>query len=668
MKQQNSMKKFYRIVFPVIFLPLFLHSQHDAEEEALYKTELRRYQMRTAHLSKISSTKEDLDVKYYKLNVRIADQKGYLSGEVTTLAVVRDAAITNAVFDLSSPLSVDLAFVDGVKASSVSSSTTVSITLPRTYTQGETLTIQLIYSGYPPYTGLGSYTDGTASDNTRWVYTLSEPYGARDWWPCIDHPTDKADSIDIWITCSENLLAVTNGKLVETVQNNDATKTYKWKHRYPIASYLVSVTIGNFSSFSDWYKYSAADSMEIVNYVLSTIGSTSPSYRSNAALTVKMMEIFSAMFGQYPFIKEKYGHAQFGWSGGMEHQTLTSLGSYSFSEATMAHELVHQWFGDMITCRTWRDLWLNEGFAQYFECVWREKMYGISAYRTRIAQRLTNAKNAVGTVYVQDTANVNNLFAGSRVYDKGASVLHMLRHVLGDSLFFAAIYAYAHDSTLMYGTAATPHFQYWCEQVSGKDLDWFFTEWIYGEKYPKYTYTHVVDSSANGFTSKVRITQTTGTNNPAFFTMPIDLKFSASGWDTTVTVFNNAADQTFEIPLSRRATAAAFDPDVWILRDVTFNPAGVLAGQLPQKFVLKQNYPNPFNPKTTISFTLQGSGFATLKVFDLLGREIGELVNEEKDAGEYSVQWDASHVPSGVYMYRLQFGSSTQSRKMMLVK
>lgn len=662
------MKNFYSLSISILLLTSFLYSQHDAEDEALFKSEGAKHRLLYSYLAERTVAREDIDVTYYRLNIRIAEQKGFLRGDVVTRAIVCDSALTEVMFDLVNALTVDSVFVDGTKTTFLSAAKTITITLPKTYNVGDTMTTQVYYNGYPPYSGLGSYSDVTASDMTRWVYTLSEPYGARDWWPCIDHPTDKADSIDIWITCEQNLIGVSNGRLVETVLNGDGTKTYKWRHRYPIASYLVSVTIGNFSSFSDWYKYSPTDSLEIVNYVLSNIGSTSPSYRTNAALTVKMMEIFSAMFGRYPFIKEKYGHAQFGWSGGMEHQTLTSLGSNAFTEGTIAHELVHQWFGDMITCRTWPDLWLNEGFAQYFEAVYRERMYGASAYWSRMSGRLSSAKTAVGTLYVQDTANVSNLFAGSRVYNKGAAVLHMLRHVLGDSLFFASIYAYANDPKLRYATAATADFQFWCEQISGRDLDWFFNQWVFGEKYPKYTYSYSIDSTAGGYLAHVRIKQTTGTTNPSFFTMPIDVKFAATGWDTMVTLFNNSADQTFTIPLSRRATSMALDPNEWILRDATFSPAGVDLVSAPHAFELRQNYPNPFNPTTTILFTLDKSGFVLLNVYDVLGRKVATLVNEEKKAGDYAVQWNASDVPAGVYMYRLQSGSITQSRKMMLVK
>lgn len=648
------MKNHSVLLFSSLFISFILHAQDDTREfEALRNAEAQRYQFLSRYLNKASVTKPVINVKYYRLNIRIADQKNYVRGDVTTISTVLEQALNEVSYDLFNASTVDSAFVDSAKVSSTSTTNTISLLLPRTYHAGDTLTTQVYYHGSPPHTGLGSYTDSARTDGTRWIFTLSEPYGARDWWPCIDHPSDKADSIDIWITCNQNYLAVTNGRLIQTLQNGDGTKTYKWKHRYPIASYLVSVTIGNFNSFSDWYKYTSTDSMEVVNYVLPNIATTSPTYRASAALTPRMLQIFSSLFGPYPFLKEKYGHAQFGWSGGMEHQTLTSLGSSAFTEATIAHELVHQWFGDMITCRTWPDLWLNEGFAQYFECVYREKQYGMSSYWSRISTRLASAKTASGTLYVQDSANVNNLFASSRVYNKGASVLHMLRHVLGDSIFFASIKSYASDPKLMYRTASTSDFRASCEITSGRDLGWFFNEWVFGERYPKYSYSYFIAPEAGEFRSTVRIQQTTGTANPVFFTMPVDLKFHATGWDSTVTVLNNAADQTFQIHLSRKPDTVQFDPEGWILKDVTKLSGAIEDGRLPQRFELLQNYPNPFNPTTTFRFSIQTRSRVRLRIYDILGRLAEEISNDELEAGQYLRTWEA-HLPSGLYFYRLE--------------
>jgi aminopeptidase N len=657
------------LIFLLYFCPHYaVRPQTDAGLNDLRASELQRYAKHFRASRAISASSKNVDVHYYKLNIRIADEPRFIRGDVTSIVRVIDSNISAVTFDLVSALLVDSAIVNGVRSPVTSAPQNITITLPSAFHTGDIVTIQIFYHGNPSFSGLGSYTDSTDLEGNRWVFTLSQPYGSRDWWPSIDHQSDKADSIDIWITCDQHLIGVTSGKLVETIQNSDNTKTYRWKHRYPIATYLVAVTIGKFTSYSDWYKHSPADSLEIVNYVLSTIGMTAPNYRTNSARTKQMLEIYSPIFGPYPFLKEKYGHVEYGWGGGMEHQTLSSIGSYTFSEPVIAHELVHQWFGNMITCRSWSDLWLNEGFAEYFEAVYRERMYGQPAYWQRITSYYAQSKSTTGTLHISDTSDAEHVFNDGRVYYKGAAVLHMLRHVLGDSIFFASINAYATDPTLKYGTASTADFQHWCELVSGRDLDWFFAEWIYGERYPKYTYSASFDSADNGFSATVRITQTTGTTNPSFYTMPIDLKFSAGEWDTTVIIFNNSAEQTFHIPLPRKASFAAFDPHGWILRDLTHLPASVQRTDPPQSFQLQQNYPNPFNPVTTIRFSIPMRSHVTLKVFSILGSEVKRLAEGIHDPGMHDVYFDASSLASGVYYYSLTSGTYSQIRKMVVVK
>jgi aminopeptidase N len=646
----------------------------NAEFEALRQGEMQRYVALAGYLKNAVAGTPSIDVSYYKLNIRAADQQNFLSGDVIAVSSVIDPSLTAIEYDLTNTMHVDSVLVDGTPASCTADVSTIRITTPKTYHAGDRVMTRVYYHGYPSHTGLGSYSDSLRADGTRWIFTLSEPYGARDWWPCIDHPMDKADSADISITCSGQLLAVTNGKLIGTIQNADGTKTYNWKHRYPIASYLISATIGNFTTFSDWYKYSPTDSMEVVNYVLPTVDRPLSSYRLGAGLTPRMLEIYSALFGQYPFIKEKYGHAEFGWGGGMEHQTLTSLGTRAFSETTIAHELAHQWFGDMITCRTWPDLWLNEGFATYFESVYREKQYGTAAYVERMAERDGDAKNARGTLSVQDTADVNNLFASSRVYNKGSWVLHMLRHTVGDSFFFASIYAYAHDPAVRYGTASTADLRAVFERTTGRDLGWFFDEWVYGEKFPTYTCQYFPAQHGSDVVTTLTIGQTTGTTNPVFFTMPIDLRFASSGWDTTVTVWNDAPNQTFEIRMTHWPDTVQIDRNNWLLKYATVKQivVGVQRTEQPQTFFLAQNYPNPFNPTATISFGVAERSIVSIRIYDILGREAATVFEGEKPAGSYSVPLDARALSSGVYLYRMtaQHGRSifSETKRLVVVK
>ncbi len=340
----------------------------------------------------------------------------------------------------------------------------------------------------------------------------------------------------------------------------------------------------------------------------------------------------------------------------MEHQTMTSTGSYD--ETIVAHELAHQWFGDMITCGSWADLWLNEGFATYLAGVYFEAAYGAMPYYNYMTTKLNSAKTAVGTLYVQDTANVTNLFAGSRVYNKGASVLHMLRHVLGDSAFFASLRSYAADTAVRFGAATTADFRRACETVSGTDLGYFFDQWVYGEKFPTYRYGWTWSFTPVGYAAYLRIVQTTGTTNPATFTMPLDVRIAGAGRETTMVVVDSLPEQDFTFLIPVEPTSVRIDPGRWVLRNLDSVSYALLdvaaAGTVPERPFLLQNYPNPFNPSTTIGYGVSARSSVRLTVFNILGEAVARLFDGERGPGEYESAWNASGRPTGVYVVELQ--------------
>jgi hypothetical protein len=350
----------------------------------------------------------------------------------------------------------------------------------------------------------------------------------------------------------------------------------------------------------------------------------------------------------------------------MEHQTMTS--TITFEENTIAHELAHQWFGDLITCANWQSLWLNEGFAVYSEAVYREAMYGVDEYWKHINERMSNALNAKGTLFVQDTSVVRELFDNNRVYSKGASVLHMLRHVLGDSVFFRSLRSYVADPRLRYSTATTEDFRRVCESVSGKQLGYFFDEWVYGEKFPQYTYQWKAQPSSTGYDVTVAIGQATHTTNPSFFTMPVDFRLSTGTWDTTVVLFHTHNGQQFTISVSHNPTNALLDPDHWILREI---PESELP--LPLTVELDQNYPNPFNAGTSIVFRLPNRANVELKIYTILGQEVATLVNERQEAGFHKVSWSGTNdqgrlLSTGVYFCRLTASSHVLTKKVIVLR
>ncbi|MFA6457493.1 MAG: M1 family aminopeptidase [Bacteroidota bacterium] len=639
-------------LFPFVIV-VFLHT---AFSQSHYISEYEKiiFSNRQSAVNTLSSSW--FDVTYYKLDLNISLQPNILRGCITISGkcLLQNAQVLT--LDISNALRVDSVIVNGVSVLVVQQSSSFGVTLDHQYQQGEKLSLDIYYQGTPAATGFGSFAFNE-HNGVPWIYTLSEPYGARDWWPCKNTPSDKADSADIIVTCDSTFKVGSQGILVSVVNNGNGTSTHHWKERYPISSYLISVAMTNYFQFSNWFRYSPTDSMEILNYVL-------PEHQASALQslpkTVDMLSIFSNIFGQYPFIKEKYGHAEFP-GGGMEHQTMTSLGR--FDEDIVAHELAHQWFGDMITCRSWSDLWLNEGFAEYSAGLYFEKKYGIGSYRNYMNPLLQIAQSAKGILGLPDTTNVSLLFNFSLMYAKGASVLHMLRHVMGDSVFFKAIHAYANDPSLQYSTAVTKDFQNVCESVSNTNLDYFFQEWVYGMNSPTYVLTWDWRSAGDSSELTIDVKQQTGRTSPSYFTMPLDVHISTGGWDTTVILFNNAQEQTFRIPFRTHPLSVTLDPGGWIL-------CRVISGNdvLPSEFVLEQNYPNPFNNATSIQYKVPRREHVSLKIYDVLGRIVSTLVDIRQDPGYYEYHWTAENLSSGIYFCRLKAGDVLRERKMVLLR
>lgn len=602
------------------------------------------------------------DVKYYKINLAVTTAD--IAGSVTIKAVPVDASLNSFYLDLHDSLIVDSVKSEGIILSAIHDSSKIKVNLDRSFSVDEEFEVEVFYHGVPPNTGMGSFDFDVNPSGKPMISTLSEPYGASDWWPCKNTPADKADSSDVWITCSSDLIAVSNGRLEDVVQDGN-NKTYKWKNSYPIAQYLISLAISDYAEYKQYYKYSETDSMPVVHYIFPSKLASVKQYLDK---TVNMLEVFSEKFGEYPFIREKYGHAQFKWSGGMEHQTVTSIGY--FDTGIIAHELAHQWFGDKITCRDWQHIWLNEGFATYSEGIYFEEVYGKSAYNEFVDHEMNQARQARGTLYVENINSVDEIFNSARSYSKGAMVLHMLRGIVGDSVFFDILKTYANDPSVAYGTAATEDFQAIAERVCGYSLDYFFKEWVYSSGYPKYNYswTAAKQESGNSIVD-ITIAQTQGN----FFTMPVKVKIITAEGDTIYnTLFNNAQNQKFSLNVQGTPNKIVFDPDNNIMKTVVITGVdeeepGLLS------FKLEQNYPNPFNPETKIKFSISSHTSAVqipveLKIYDAIGNEVSTLINREMAPGEYEIIFNGAELASGIYLYKLIAGENVQSRKMVLMK
>ena len=308
----------------------------------------------------------NFDVKYYRCEWEVDPAIRYIKGIVTVYYIT--TSTTNFIaLDLMSPLVTDSVKQHNVLLTKSQANNTLTINFPGNVNSGTFDSVSIYYQGVPPNTGFGSFVQSTHA-GIPVMWSLSEPYGSRDWWPCKNGLDDKADSIDIFIINPIAYKAASNGLLQSQTPVSTGTKllTY-WKHRYPIASYLICFAVTNYVVFNR--------TVNLTNGILPMqtfcYPEDSTSFSNGTINTLDAMQLYDTTFGPYPFMNEKYGHVQFGWGGGMEHQTATFV--VNISESLCAHELGHQWFGDKVTCGSWKDIWLNEGFATHLASIYNEK-------------------------------------------------------------------------------------------------------------------------------------------------------------------------------------------------------------------------------------------------------------------------------------------------------
>lgn len=604
---------------------------------------------------------ENVDAVYYRLNLSLNYSTKYLVGDAIVNLKAKNS-LSSCFLDLNSVLKVDSIKVAGKKISFTHANNRLDITLPQPLAAGQVVSLNIYYQGLPATSGFGSFSFGLINQNkSQAMWSLSEPYGSRDWFPCKDNPADKADSSDVWITAPSYFVSVSNGTLQNVVTNNNGTKTYRWKNRYPIAPYLISVACSNYTQYNNYFKYSATDSMLVSHYVQPD--NLTATNKQNLSQTPVMLKVFSEKFGPYPFLKEKYGHAECGFSGGMEHQTCSSMGSYG--QSLIAHELTHQWFGDKITCQSWEHIWLNEGFATYGEAVWQEYLGGKTAYNTFIQNQATRAKNATGSIFVQNVNSVSEIFNSSRTYAKGSMVLHMLRGIVGDDKFYQILRNYT-ASKLAYGAATTEDFQSIAEATMGQKLDYFFKEWIYGTGFPTYRFGWTYEQKPNNtYRINLTIKQNERSTSPAFFTMPIPIQIKTPIQDTTVVVFNNQLEQFFNIDVKGLPNNITLDADNWILKSIDTTPLITAIEDIPQENSFKV-YPNPATEQFTVQFKLKLPARVNVKMIDLNGQVVRLLANDIFPVGTHIIKTTLLNIPSGSYIIHYEKQGEVLTQKLVV--
>jgi aminopeptidase N len=563
----------------------------------------------------LSLASDNFTVHYYRCNWNIDPALRYISGSVTSYFTIT-ASADQITYDLTNKLFVDSIIFHAEKISySQTTSNTLVINFPFPLSQDANDSLSIFYHGVPDDDSVfkGSFVQ-SVHDNIPVLWTLSEPYGAAAWWPCRNGLDDKADSIDIYITHPAQYRASSNGVLTDSIKNGNNITTH-YNHRYPIASYLVAIAVTNYSVFTT--SVSANNiSIPVIQYVYPE---SLQDFESRTYLFLNALKLFSSNFGTYPFYKERYGQTQFGYGGGMEHQTNSFVSGTS--ENLMVHELAHQWFGDKVTCGSWQDIWLHEGFATWMADLFYTEKLDTAYYVPYVNYDLNKIIAAPGgSVWVDDTTNVDRIFDSRLSYSKGAFLLRMLRWTIGDSAFFKGLNGYLDDPQLAFGFARTTDLQHHLEQTSGIDLNYFFNQWFYGQGFPIFSVQWYQEFS----TGKLYVQVDETTSDPSsinFFNvkLPLQLVYNNSG--KTITVNCDYNHKQFVLPNPGfTITKIVVDSDKYLIsaNDTAFENQNAFATLLEQSQHVITVIPNPV--KDVANIVLNNiSGNTTLQLFSMKG-------------------------------------------------
>ena len=571
------MNKRLVIILGFMLIGFYSHSQERPEHSGAYYCHHKKSSAVQAPVMTDNSAYNVLhsfDVLKYTLNLNLFTcyfppyPKNFRASVIIRLKA--DSSISSIKLNaVSSSLIIDSVRMAG--SNHIQTGDILTVTLDRTYLPGEIAEVKIYYrhqdvSDYAFFTGNGI------------LFTDCEPEGARKWFPCWDKPSDKA-LFDLTAKVPATVKFASNGKLTDSTFNGD-TLIYHWASIHNIATYLVVMTskVDYKLDIVYWHKLSnPVDSVPMRFYY-----NQGEDPGSVKAIIKPMTDWYSQHFCEHPF--EKNGFAtldnQFYW-GGMENQTLTSFCPGCWGEWLTAHEFAHQWFGDMITCNTWADIWLNEGFATWTECFWYERSGGYTAYKNEINSNASgylsyNPGWAISNpAWAITTPDMGTLFNWTITYQKGACVLHMLRYTLGDALFFATMQAYANDTNLRFQSARIADFKDKVNSVTGQDYNWFFNQWIFAPNHPLYDNHYYFEDLGSGNWDVHFMTRQTQSNAP-FFQMPVILKVHfQDNTDTLIRVMNTHNDQEYLWTFSRHPVTLTFDPENEIVLKVASLTQGV---------------------------------------------------------------------------------------------
>lgn len=593
----------------------------------------------------------DFDLIYQRMNWEINPEVRYIRGEITSYFTSKKDSLPKIEFDLHDTLTVDSVFGNREKLNFDHTQNKLTIQLTNALQNGEVDSVTVFYHGIPPGSGSGfdsfSQSKHGESPGVPIIWTLSEPYGAMEWWPCKQSLADKIDSIDIIVTSPAKYRTASNGVLILEALN-DSTRTMHWRHRFPIVTYLVAIAVTNYVDYSDSLNLADGRKVEILNYVY-------PEYLATAVIqtpiTAEIMALYNELIGEYPFASEKYGHAQFGWSGGMEHQTMSFMGNFGFG--LVAHELAHQWFGNYITLASWKDIWLNEGFATYLTGLAYENLLeGVwwPRWKKLTVERIVREPD--GSVFVQDTTDVSRVFSNRLSYSKGAYLLHMLRWIVGDDKFFIAIQNYFTDPEVANGFAQNEQLVRHFEQAGDTVLTEFFEDWYYGEGYPIYSLNY---SQVDSATCKLQLSQSTSHSSVGFFEMPVPVRVYNNEKSDSLDyrLIHTINEQEFTIEPGFEVSEIKIDPEYRLISKTS----EILKTPLLKTTQEILIYPNPLTDNVTV-FIPNGQRLLSIEVYNSQGGKI-----KKYEDSKTNFNW--SQLPNGLYIVKITTSEKIVEKKVL---
>lgn len=628
------------MLLAIIFVQNYAQKNEEAERKSMISNELMRYSKMIDY--NVNPNTLNYDLRYQRLELQLDPAQQYVSGTVTS-HFIPNQNMASIYFDLSNTLTVSEVKYHGSNLPFTQLATKeVKIDFPAGIPAATLDSLSIKYSGAPDTGGSAgdAFTISTQSGVPA-LYTLSEPYGAQEWFPTKQSLNDKIEKVDLMINTPSQYNVASNGKLFsETVLPGNRKLTF-WQTNYPIPAYLIALGITNYTKFNDTM---GNPPFPFVNYLYPSTTSNS-TIMSNIEWTKTVMNTFEQYFGPYPYRNEKYGHMQFGWGGGMEHATMSSMGSWG--RGIIAHELAHQWFGDKVTCGAWNDIWLNEGFATFGEHLANEKLLMTnSQFMSYLSSEMNYiTSSAGGSVYVSDTnlGNTGAIFSGRLSYSKGGYVVRMIKWILGDDAFYSALKDYHARPQLAYGYAKTEDLKNSLLESTGKDFTEFFNDWIYGQGHPTYQirWNQTADQML-----RFKVSQTTSHSSVNFFEMPLPIKVNGTGGQVAYLVLNHTTkNQNFAEQVNFPVVSIQFNYENQILQrnSTVTKDTTILSVNDGAKEEMKI-YPNPVKDRLSVS------GINKDQPYEILSID-GKLIKAGKYSSTKTIEVQA--LPKGVYFLKV---------------